>query len=288
MITTTTKKINKILSEYHQGLPIKRTDKIFYRGIGGTLNSNVVIALTHDELLEYAKCSNDIFYFIEKYCNIKLREYQIEWISNFINNRFTIFCTSRQTGYSQIISKVYLHYLIFNVDKKITLISNKGDTGKDFISKLYDTYLKLPFFIKPGIVNHNTKDIKFANNCNISCVTGKWYELKKTDVLSYLDFSHIPPGILNYDSDFLKMTENSNSRISIQSQPNGLNKFYELLVNSERKEKDPKKDIYKTIRTYWWEVEGRDEEWKRETISDIGGQEAFAQEYDMQFFTYKK
>jgi hypothetical protein len=285
---TTTKKINKILSEYKQGLPIKRTDKIFYRGIEGTLNSNVIFALTHDELIEYAKCSNDIFYFIEKYCNIKLREYQIEWISNFINNRFTIFCTSRQTGYSQIISKVYLHYLIFNVDKKIILISNKGDTGKEFISKVYDTYLKLPFFIKPGIVTHNTKSIKFSNNCNISCATGKWYNLEKTDVLSYLDFSHIPPGILNYDSDFLKMTENSNSRISIQSQPNGLNKFYELLVNSERKEKDPKKNIYKTIRTYWWEVEGRDEEWKRETISDIGGQEAFAQEYDMQFFTYKK
>lgn len=288
MITTTTKKINKILSEYQQGIPIKRTDKIFYRGIEDTLNSNVRLVLTNEELIEYSKCLNDVSYFIEKYCDIKLRTYQKEWISHFINNQFTIFCTSRQTGYSQIISKVYLHYLIFNIDKKITLISNNSDTSKEFISKLYDTYLKLPFFLKPGIITHNTRFLKFTNACEISYLTGKGYDLKKTDVLSYLEFSHIPLSMLNYDSEFLKVIENVNSRISIQSQPNGINKFYELLVNSERKEKDPKKNIYKTIRTYWWEVDGRDEEWKKQTISDIGSYEAFTQEYDMQFFEYKK
>jgi hypothetical protein len=45
------------------------------------------------------------------------------------------------------------------------------------------------------------------------------------------------------------MTEKVNSRISIQSQPNGINKFYELLINSERKDNDQKEYIqeYKNL-----------------------------------------
>jgi hypothetical protein len=45
------------------------------------------------------------------------------------------------------------------------------------------------------------------------------------------------------------MTEKVNSRISIQSQQNGINKFYELLINSERKDNDPKEYIqeYKNL-----------------------------------------
>jgi hypothetical protein len=42
------------------------------------------------------------------------------------------------------------------------------------------------------------------------------------------------------------------------------------------------KNIYKTIKTYWWEVDGRDEEWKDNMIKTIG-QESFNQEYDMKF-----
>jgi hypothetical protein len=34
-----------------------------------------------------------------------------------------------------------------------------------------------------------------------------------------------PSNLLKYDSEFIKMTEKVNSRISIQSQPNGINKF---------------------------------------------------------------
>jgi hypothetical protein len=41
-------------------------------------------------------------------------------------------------------------------------------------------------------------------------------DLENTDILSYLDFSY-PSNLLKYDSEFIKMTEKVNSRISIQS-----------------------------------------------------------------------
>jgi hypothetical protein len=79
--------------------------------------------------------------------------------------------------------------------------------------------------------------IEFSNGSSLYTKSNsKNVDLENTDILSYLDFSYIPPNLLKYDSEFIKMTEKVNSRISIQSQPNGINKFYELLINSERKE----------------------------------------------------
>jgi hypothetical protein len=284
MRAITTKEILKIVTDYKNGIKVKRTDKIFYRGLEGTLDSKLMVLLTHQELSEYSKCSNDIYYFIEKYCNIELRSYQKEWVSSFIDNRFNIFCISRQVGYQQVMSLVYLHYLIFNIDKRISIVCFRSDIGQEFLSKLYKVYLILPWFLKPGIRLHNMNKIEFSNGSSLYTKSNsKNVDLENTDILSYLDFSYIPPNLLKYDSEFIKMTEKVNSRISIQSQPNGINKFYELLINSERKDNDPKKNIYKSIRTYWWEVDGRDEEWKKNTISDIGGLDAFNQEYDLQF-----
>lgn len=311
MKTTTTAKINKIIDNYLKGHGLKRADKVFYRNQVCTLDANISIALTPDELIEYVKCANDICYFIEKYCSITqgieyvgnlelkpilspkffqcLRGYQKEWIDDFVKNRFLIYCTSRQTGYSQVMSGVYLHYLIFNnKDRNVLLIANKGDTAVEFMTKVWDRYLVLPYFLKPGIVTRNLKSIHFNNgNKIVAQATTKTSppDFETIDILSYMEFSRIPPSILDthYKSTIPKTTTRPDSKVIIQSQPNGYNKFAELMINSERKPNDPLKNMYKTIKTYWWEVPGRDEKWKWETIRGIGGVDEFNQEYDLQF-----
>jgi hypothetical protein len=70
------------------------------------------------------------------------------------------------------------------------------------------------------------------------------------------------------------MTEKVNSRISIQSQPNGINKFYELLINSERKDNDPKELTGGKLMD-----ETRN---GKRILYLIGGLDAFNQEYDLQ------
>lgn len=82
------------------------------------------------------------------------------------------------------------------------------------------------------------------------------------------------------------MTSVQNSKIFIVSSPNGYNKFAKLLFDAERKEGDPKKNMYNPNRIYWWEVPGRDEAWKQKEIANLGS-EYFDQEYDLQFFRYK-
>jgi len=314
MKTTTTHKINKIIDGYLKGHGLKRADKIFYRNQVCTLDANISVALTPDELIEYVKCANDIVYFIEKYCTItqgieytsnlelkptsklfhQLRGYQKEWIDDFVKNRFLIYCTSRQTGYSQVMSGVYLHYLIFNnKDKNVLLMANKGDTAREFIDKVWDRYLVLPYFLKPGIVTKTQKLIYFNNgNKMVAQATTKTtpIDFETIDILSYMEFSHIPPSILDthYNNAITKISTRANSKVIIQSQPNGHNKFTELIINSERKPNDPLKNMYKTIKTYWWEVPGRDEKWKWEEIRNLGSLEYFNQEYDLQVFAWRK
>lgn len=292
MRITTTIKIEKIISDYQKGEKITRKKRIFFRNQEGSLDCDVCIALTPDELIEYVKCANDVIYFIEKYCitgfdkgYMVLRGFQKEWINDFNENRFLIYCTSRQTGYSQVMSAVYLHYLIFNnKNKNILLIANKGDTSCEFISNLWNKYLGLPYFLKPGVIFCNAKSMQFNNGNQIlsqaRCILST---METIDILSYMEFAHIPPNILDtHYKNSIKKTTPGSSKIIIQSQPNGNNKFIELMANSERKVNDPLKNIFKTIKTYWWEVEGRDEKWKEETIKAIGI-EAFNQEYDLSF-----
>jgi hypothetical protein len=60
--------------------------------------------------------------------------------------------------------------------------------------------------------------IEFSNGSSLYKIKFQNVDLENTDILSYLDFSYIPQILLKYDSEFIKMTEKVNSRISIQSQ----------------------------------------------------------------------
>jgi hypothetical protein len=74
----------------------------------------------------------------------------------------------------------------------------------------------------------------------------------------------------------------------ISSAPNGQNLFYDLLIDAERKEGDPKKNNFTPYRVYWWEVPGRDAEWREKEIANLGSEALFNQSYDLQFFQHKR
>lgn len=282
-----TEDINRIIEKINLGHKMSRKNNIFFRHQEGTLDDDISVLLSQDELIEYGKCANDICYFIESCCGVKLRQYQKEWIDNFMNNRFMIYCTSRQTGYSAVMAAVYLHYMIFNKNKTILVVSNKCASAVEFMHKLFKHYQRIPYWIKPGIVTKNNKNLKFNNGNQIRMRSG--IKSKPTefsiDLLSYMEFSHIPQSTpdMQYNNTLVpELCANTESKICIQSQPAGFDSFYQLINDSERKPNDPMKNIYKTVKTYWWEVDGRDDTWRQREINIIGA-DAFAREYDLQF-----
>ena len=69
------------------------------------------------------------------------------------------------------------------------------------------------------------------------------------------------------------------SKIFIASTPNGTdNLFYRLYQGALQGDNN-----WKAERIDWWEIPGRDEKWKADTVRTLGSQEIFDQEFGNQF-----
>jgi hypothetical protein len=62
-----------------------------------------------------------------------------------------------------------------------------------------------------------------------------------------------------------------------------MNRFYEIYMDAINS-----LNTYVPLRVDWWQVPGRDEEWKKMTIANLGSEEDFNQEYGLQFFSSDK
>lgn len=135
------------------------------------------------------------------------------------------------------------------------------------------------------------KELKIGeyNIINIERVYNeKFYDIVEvTDTNSFIvnnNFDvHNCAFINNYD-DFSNsiiptISSSKTSKIIMSSTPKGLNHWYDLWKQAENGQ-----SAFKNFKVEWWEIPGRDENWKEEQIKTLkGGKRAFAQEYACEF-----
>jgi hypothetical protein len=172
------------------------------------------------------------------------------------------FFTNGILSHNTISSSIFmLHTILFNNDKNIMIVANKGDTAVEIVDKIKSIYTLLPFFLKPGIKTWNQKSLTFENGCRIkTSARTKTPAIGFTIDVLYLDeFAHIPSNIIEpyYTAAFPTVSAVNNSKIIITSTPNGMNLFHKLLTDAERPDGDPQKNNYKPMRVYWYQVPGR-------------------------------
>jgi hypothetical protein len=267
----TTRLVDDATDKINDGIVLKRYQNPWLKGEVGIKRSGVSFRMTPDEQQEYIRCALDIHYFTEQYCktkredgsigSIKLRDYQEEILDNFVQNRFNILMASRQVGKTVSSAIFILHTILFNNDKNVMIVANKGDTAVEIVDKVKSIYTLLPFFLKPGVKTWNQKSLTFENGCRIkTSARTKTPAIGFTIDLLYLDeFAHIPSNIIEpyYTAAFPTVSAVQNSKIIITSTPNGMNLFHKLLTDAERPEGDPQKNNYKAMRVYWYQVPGR-------------------------------
>ena len=267
----TTKLVDESTDKINDGIVIKRYQNPWLKSEVGLRRSGVTFKMTPDEQQEYIRCALDVHYFVEKYCKVKredgsignilLRDYQKEILDNFVNSRFNILMASRQVGKTISSAIFMLHKILFDNDKNIMIVANKGDTAVEIVDKIKSIYSLLPFFLKPGIKTWNQKSLTFENGCRIkTSARTKTPAIGFTIDVLYLDeFAHIPSNIIEpyYTAAFPTTAAVQNSKIIITSTPNGMNLFHKLLTDAERPEGDPQKNNYKAMRVYWHQVPGR-------------------------------
>ena len=267
----TTKLVDEATDRINDGIVIKRYQNPWLKSEVGLRRAGVVFRMTPEEQQEYVRCALDVHYFVEKYCKVKredgsvgnifLRDYQKEILDNFVNNRFNILMASRQVGKTISSAIFMLHKILFDNDKNIMIVANKGDTAVEIVDKIKSIYSLLPFFLKPGIKTWNQKSLTFENGCRIkTSARTKTPAIGFTIDVLYLDeFAHSPSNIIEpyYTAAFPTTAAVQNSKIIITSTPNGMNLFHKLLTDAERPDGDPLKNNYKPMRVYWYQVPGR-------------------------------
>ena len=173
-------------------------------------------------------------------------------------------------------------YLLFNIDKNVIVLANKGATAAEILDKIKSTLKGLPFFLKPGVITNNVMTMKFDNGCRVmGSATTKTAAIGFTIHLAYMDeFAHIQPSFIEpfYRSVYPTIAASQISRVIITSTPHGRNKFYDIYQGAIEK-----KNEYVPMRVDWWQVPGRDEKWKAREIANLGSEELFNQEYGNQF-----
>lgn len=290
----TTERVNKIIQNADEdGIDFKDVDNPFHENDPELRRGGILFEYTELEVQEFKRCASDVTYFANTYCNvmtdegirkITLRDYQEQILSQYQEHRFNIFLSPRQSGKTVTSSIFLLWYLLFNFDKNAMILANIGDTATELMDKIKIIIKGLPFFLKPGVFVYNVMTMKFDNGCRIMAkTTTKQSSIGFTVHFLYMDeFAHINPNFIGqfFKSVYPTISSSKISRIIITSTPNGMNKFYEIYKSAIDGENE-----FNPIRVDWWQVPGRDEEWKRKEIANLGSEEDFNQEYGNQFLS---
>jgi hypothetical protein len=264
------------------------------RGYNGNANlkkKGTDIEWTEDKISEFVKCAKDPIYFAEQYINIvhvdhglipiRLYDYQRDIIDKITNNRRCAVVTSRQAGKTTTAVCVILHYVLFNDHRTVALLANKGDAAREILDRIKTAYEALPKWLQQGVIEWNKGSVEFENGCKIiasatssSAIRGKSISFLYIDETAFVE---------NWDeffaSVFPTISSGQTTKILLTSTPNGLNHFYKTCEGAEQGTNG-----YEFVRVMWQDVPGRDEAWKKETLSSMDfDYEKFSQEFECQF-----
>ena len=262
-----------------------------YLGNPKLKKANIQIDFSQEEIQEVVRCSKDIVYFCETYQKIisideglmpfEPYEYQKEIMHSVNENRFVICKMPRQTGKTTTMVAVMLHYALFNPDFNIAILANKAATAREILGRLQLAYENLPWFLQQGIVEWNKGSIILENGSKIFASSTSASAIRGMSInLVYLDeFAFVPSTVQDefFSSVYPRISSGRSSRVLITSTPNGMNMFYKLWHDAEKGFND-----YATVSVNWWDVPGRDEEWKEQTIRNTS-EKQFAVEFECEF-----
>lgn len=297
-VVWTSDRIAKILKDHEEGLidiktlknsPFKDNDPDWKK-------PNIVFEYKPEEMAELRKCREDIVYFAENYCmimtehgvkTVTLYDYQREVVNTYKEHNRVISMQSRQSGKTWMSSIFIAWYTIFHYDKNTLAIADNAATTKEVIDKIKTIFQNLPFWLKPGCVTNAVMTMKFDNGCRIiGRSTTKKAGIGFNIHLLYIDeFAHINETYLDhfFRSIYPTISASKTSKLLITSTPNGQNKFFQIYQDAV-----DGKSGFKPLRVDWWQTPGRDEEWRKAVIAELGSEQDFNQEYGLQFFSSDK
>lgn len=246
---------------------------------------------TQEKVGEYAKCMADPVYFAVTYLKVinlddglvpfELYPYQERMFNHFNENRFSIVLACRQSGKSISSVAYLLWYALFHPEKNIAIVANKGATAREMLARITLMLENLPFFLQPGCKSLNKGSIEFSNNSKVftAATSGSSIRGQSVNLLFMDEFAFVERAAEFYTSTYPVVSSGKDTKVIITSTANGIgNPFHKIWEGASQGVNE-----FKPFRVDWWDVPGRDEEWKEQTISNTS-QLQFDQEFGNTFF----
>tara|TARA_B100000579_G_scaffold22215_1_gene15634 strand:- start:4050 stop:5702 length:1653 start_codon:yes stop_codon:yes gene_type:complete len=262
-----------------------------YLGNPNLKKANVAYDFSQDDVKEFVKCSKDPVYFIRQYIRIvsldegiipfTMYDFQEDMVARFHKHRFNIAKLPRQSGKSTIVTAYLLWYVLFNDNVNVAILANKAATAREMLGRLQLSYENLPKWMQQGIVGWNKGSLELENGSKIlaastsaSAVRGMSFNIIFLD-----EFAFVPNHIAEqfFSSVYPTISSGKKTKVIIISTPHGMNMFYKLWHDAERKANE-----YVPTEVHWSQVPGRDEVWKEQTIRNTSEQQ-FRVEFDCEF-----
>lgn len=265
----------------------------YFQGNENILRSNAEFKWTEEMVEELKLCIKSILHFAENHFyiitgdrgkeKIQLYKYQKKLLKAFKANRFNIVLSSRQSGKTTTITIYALWLVCFFEYKRITIVANKESTAKSIFASIRLAYEELPIYLKPAVKSWRKDGFNLLNGGSITISTTSSAGPRGTssNLLIIDEAAHCPQDLMKelWKSAVPIISSSKTSQIVVISTPNGKdNKFYELYLQSQKPNSN-----WNLERVDWWDVPGRDEQWKMENIALLGSEEDFEQEYGNSF-----
>lgn len=277
-----------------------------YLGNERLKTTNTPVAFTEENIREIIKCKNDPVYFIKTYIRIvhvdkglvpfQLYGFQEKIVETIHENRFIICKIPRQSGKTTTTIAYLLHYLLFNKTVNVAILANKADIAQDILSRLQLAYEHLPAWLQQGIVTWNKRNIKLENGSAIKAAATSSSSIRggSYNIIFLDEFAHIDNALAEqfFRSVYPTISSGNTTKVVVVSTPKGMNHFHQMWTAAEKADelrKDGKtKDgnmisRFVPIAVDWWDVPGRDEDWREQELANLGSEENFEQEYGCEF-----
>lgn len=129
----------------------------------------------HIEELE--RCSNDIHYYKDNYVKIRtksgvnfpeVRQYQNDFIELLSGEDEGIIGLMGRQSSKSISTSIYLtHLIIFDTEKNIGIVANKGSLAREFLSNVKNIFIELPVWMQVGVKAWNKSFVEFENDMRV-------------------------------------------------------------------------------------------------------------------------
>ncbi len=261
----------------------KLVESPYLKTVQGALlrRANLPFQYTEEELEILQACFEDKFFFCDNFGklkdaqfgwqNIKLRDYQRELMHRYDNNRWNIIMFPRQSGKTTTTVLEICYFLKFNQDKDCVVIAQSEKVVNEILTKIKECFAGLPFFMQPGFVSFTKKGCVLDNGCRLSIGIASESVVQgfSLDFLYIDEFAYIKNSLVDkfWNNIYPTLINNPESKCIITSTPNGRNKFYQLWTAAESRQ-----NKFVPYRIYWYDVPGRDEQFKIDTIANVGAE----------------